>query len=107
MKKIALLVLALAIGVAGGFAKNKNVKVPPTRVLTGKIITKKGQPLAGVEVQATGGADMEVTNDNGEFSLEIPYWLKGVTITCPGAKKKNVKLKGREYIEVKLNPKQK
>ncbi len=57
-----------------------------TRIVKGAVIDKDGNPLPGVKVEATNGAESTVTDADGTFELEVSQWLKSITVTYPGMK---------------------
>lgn len=62
MKRVLLLVLMGFLLVAGpAFAQQ--------RIVTGRVTSEQGPPLAGVAVSVKGTSIATVTNDNGEYSI--------------------------------------
>jgi len=69
-----------------------------TRVIKGVVIDKKGNPLPGATVNATGGSDMATVDADGSFSMEVPIWLKSLTAQYAGMKDKRIKIKGDDIV---------
>ena len=69
-----------------------------TRVIKGAVIDKKGNPLPGATVNATGGSDMTTVDADGSFSMEVPIWLKRATAQYAGMKDKTLKIKGTDLV---------
>lgn len=83
MKKYIMLLL-LAVATLGAAAQS-------TRVVSGAVIDKNGNPLPGATVSATGGAETTLTQSDGTFSLEVPIWLKSLTASYAGMKDKKLR----------------
>lgn len=83
MKKYIMLLL-LAVATLGASAQS-------TRVVSGAVIDKNGNPLPGATVSATGGAETTLTQGDGTFSLEVPIWLKSLTASYAGMKDKKLR----------------
>ena len=64
-----------------------------TRVITGAVIDKNGNPLPGAIVSATGGAETVTADADGSFTIEVPLWLKSLTASYPGLGEKKMKTK--------------
>lgn len=83
MKKYIMLLL-LAVATLGASAQS-------TRVVSGAVIDKNGNPLPGATVSATGGAETTLTQSDGTFSLEVPIWLKSLTASYAGMNDKKLR----------------
>lgn len=83
MKKYIMLLL-LAVATLGASAQS-------TRVVSGAVIDKNGNPLPGATVSATGGAETTLTQSDGTFSLEVPIWLKSLTASYAGMDDKKLR----------------
>ncbi len=70
-----------------------------TRTITGVVIDKDEVPIADATVEATGGAETVTTNAEGVFTMEIPFWLKSITVSYPGMKSKKYKLDYKKQNE--------
>ena len=82
MKRTLLMLLMVGVTV-GAMAQT-------TREVKGTVIDKNGNPLPGAKVEATGGAENTVTDADGTFSIEVPRYLKRMTATYPGMKRKTL-----------------
>lgn len=60
--------------VTPGFTRSEEAAaapLPPVEI-KGRIVSKEGNPLAGVSVMVVGGGNGTTTNSNGQFTLTIP-----------------------------------
>ena len=64
--------------------------------LSGIVIDKKGNPLAGTKVESTTGGVSTLTDSEGYFSIELPTANYSLTFTKKGMHKKNTKFSTRE-----------
>ena len=97
MKKL-LLLMTLVICALGMNAQN-------TRVITGAVIDKNGNPLPNALVEATGGAESVTTDADGSFSIEVPVWLKSLTAKYAGLKDKKIKIQDKSNVLFEMKPK--
>lgn len=74
-----------------------------TRVVTGAVIDKYGNPIPEAKVEATGGAENTMTNADGTFSIEVSQWLKSLTASYPGMGKIVRKIKPGKEILFKMD----
>lgn len=74
-----------------------------TRVVTGAVIDKYGNPIPEARVEATGGAENTLTNADGTFSIEVSQWLKSLTVSYPGMGKVVKKIKPGKEILFKMD----
>lgn len=84
MKKIIFIALMLGIAFP--------IMAQNTREIKGTAIDKNGNPLPGVRIEATGGAENTVTDADGTFTIEVSRYLKSLTATYPGMKTKKLRL---------------
>ncbi len=84
-----------------------NVFAQTTKQVKGAVVDKNGNPLPGAMVEATGGAESTVTDADGTFSIEVSQWLKSLTATYNGMRKKKMDIRGRNEVlfELKQEPK--
>lgn len=75
-----------------------------TRIITGAVIDKNGNPIPNALVEATGGAESVTTDADGSFRIEVPFWLKSLTASYAGLEEKKIKLKKKEQIVFELKP---
>lgn len=97
MKK-NLMLMTLVICALGVDAQN-------TKVITGAVIDKNGNPLPNALVEATGGAESVSTDADGSFRIEVPIWLKSLTARYAGFPDKQIKLDGRSQVIFEMKQK--
>lgn len=92
MKKIFVMILLMGTSVS--------LVAQNTRVITGGVVDKYGNPLPGAKVEATAGAESTITDADGSFSIEVSRWLKSLTATYPGmkTKEKNLRSDNNEVV---------
>ena len=73
-------------------------QVQTTKVVKGAVIDKYGNPLPGAMVMATGGAESTYVDADGTFSMEVPVWLKSLTVKYAGMSDKRKKIKTEELL---------
>ena len=73
-------------------------QVQTTKVVKGAVIDKYGNPLPGAMVMATGGAESTYVDADGTFSIEVPVWLKSLTVKYAGMSDKRKKIKTEELM---------
>ncbi len=94
MRRIfAAVVIALGISMATSAQQTstQQTEQTTTRVITGAVIDKNGNPLPGAIVSATGGAETVTADADGSFTIEVPLWLKSLTASYPGLGEKRMK----------------
>lgn len=89
--------MALAICALGANAQN-------TKVITGAVIDKNGNPLPNALVEATGGAESVTTDADGSFRIEVPIWLKSLTAKYAGLKDNRIKINNRSQLIFEMKP---
>lgn len=97
MKKL-LLLMTFVICVLGTNAQN-------TKIITGAVIDKNGNPLPNALVEATGGAESVTTDADGSFRIEVPIWLKSLTAQYAGFKDKKIKIGNKSQLIFEMKPK--
>lgn len=90
--------MTLAICALGVNAQN-------TRVITGAVIDRNGNPLPNALVEATGGAESATTDADGSFRIEVPIWLKSMTAKYAGLNDKKIKFNHNNQIIFEMKPK--
>lgn len=73
-------------------------QVQTTKVVKGAVIDKYGNPLPGAMVMATGGAESTYVDADGTFSIEVPVWLKSLTVKYAGMSDKRKKIKTEKLM---------
>jgi TonB-dependent starch-binding outer membrane protein SusC len=66
------------------------------RTITGVVTDQRGQPLPGVTVVVKGTTTGTVTNNNGEFSLNVPSTAETLQFSFVGMRTQEVAI-GRQY----------
>lgn len=61
-------------------------KEEPVREISGKVVSPQGnQPLAGVLVQSVVGEGYStLTDENGDFTMNVPLYCSAINVTLPG-----------------------
>ena len=95
MRKLFLCLLFLAIGTAETFAQ--------VRTVTGKVTDEKGAGLSGVTVTAVGRDAKALTNNDGNFSIQVNDQVKTVRFTYVGYESVDVSIAGKSTIDVSMN----
>lgn len=95
MRKLFLCLLFLAIGTAQTFAQ--------VRTVTGKVTDEKGAGLSGVTVTAVGRDAKALTNNDGNFSIQVNDQVKTVRFTYVGYESVDVSIAGKSTIDVSMN----
>lgn len=110
MNKILATLLLSALSVASLSAQtadsqgNQPRKSATTRIISGAVIDKNGNPLPGATVQATGGAETVTTDSDGTFSIEVPIWLKSLTASYPGIGERKLKTTAYDQMIFTIKP---
>ncbi|MGN0238384.1 MAG: carboxypeptidase-like regulatory domain-containing protein [Lepagella sp.] len=97
MKKLFLLMAIIIAAVAAN--------AQTTRVITGAVIDKNGNPLPNALIEATGGAETVTTEADGSFTIEVPIWLKSLTVQYAGLSTKKVKIENTNNVIVEMKKK--
>jgi TonB-linked SusC/RagA family outer membrane protein len=94
MRKIALLLFGVLLATTSLLAQ--------TRTVTGRVITEKGQGIAGVTVATKSSKGGTQTDANGNFSISVSETDKVLIISSVGYKSENYKLDGSSVVNVVL-----
>lgn len=97
MKKQHIITIIIFIGSISAFAQS-------TRIITGAVIDKNGNPLPGAIVEATGGAESAIVDADGTFSIEVPIWLESLTAKYSGMETKKYKIHNTSVAIIKMKP---
>ncbi len=81
-----------------------SVNAQNTKIITGAVIDKNGNPLPNALVEATGGAESVTTDADGSFRIEVPIWLKSLTAKYAGLQDKKIKLNHNNQIIFEMSP---
>jgi len=96
MKKLLLLIVALAIGVSTMFAQTKQIKGTVTS-------SDDGSPIPGVSVSIKGTTTGTVTNFDGEYNLIVPNSAEILLFSFVGMKSQEIQITGTE-LNVAMQP---
>lgn len=78
-----------------------NAETVNKRLLKGKVIDEKGNPVSGATITTSYSDERGATGSNGEFSMQIPS--KGTLyISCIGYEKQAVRIDGRNSLTVTM-----
>lgn len=92
MKKLFIVILVfLSVTL---FAQAKNI--------TGKVVDPDGNPIPGVTIIAKGTTVGTASNENGEFSLDVPEEDNVLVFSFVGMKTKEVNVEGKTSINVTM-----
>ena len=69
-----------------------------TKIVKGVVIDKNGYPVVGATVQAAGGNVNTTVANDGTFSMEVPEWLKTITVEKPGYRRSKKKVDDDEML---------
>ena len=97
MKKLFLLMAIMIAAVASN--------AQTTKVITGAVIDKNGNPLPNALIEATEGAETVTTEADGTFTIEVPIWLKSLTVQYAGLSTKKVKIENTNNVIVEMKKK--
>lgn len=86
-----------------GYAQKFNNGQVTTKIITGKVVDKTGEPLPGALVSATGGAETVATEADGTFTIEVPVWLKNLTASYAGHFETTQSVKKKKEVTFKLD----
>ena len=84
MKKLFLLLIAICAISLGMSAQ---------QVVRGQVVDANGEPLIGATVQPIGGGNGAATDENGEFSLNLPHNVKTLKVSYVGYKTQELPIK--------------
>src|SRR6187399_1332685 len=73
----------------------------------GKVTDETGKPLQGVSVTVKGSSKGIATNENGEFSIEIPGGAKILQFSYVGMEPQEVKIGNQKEFNISLVPEMK
>lgn len=69
-----------------------------TRTVHGVVIDKNGYPVVGAKVMGTGGTESTEVAYDGTFSLQVPEWLKSITVKHEDFAAKKMKIHDGEML---------
>jgi len=71
-------------------------------VIKGTVTDKNGEPLAGVNIVATGTTTGTLTDINGKYSIEIPEGVESLTFSFVGMETQEIKTGALTRIDVTM-----
>lgn len=98
-------ILLLFITSASLFGQSYNNGQVTTKIITGIVVDRVGEPIEGAYVNATNGPETVETGSDGTFSIEVPVWLKSLTASYYGLGPVAVPLNDKLEVKIKLNEK--
>jgi hypothetical protein len=96
MRKLAVFLTCALLFVAQAYAQT-------ARTVTGKVTDEKGAPLSGVTISAVGANKNALTDNAGNFSIQVTEKVKTLRITYVGFDSKEVSINGLSTVSVNLN----
>jgi TonB-linked SusC/RagA family outer membrane protein len=97
MKKIALLLALLLLGLQGLFAQTRDIKGAVTS-------SEDGSPIPGVSVVVKGTTLGTITDMNGKYSLKVPANAQTLSFSFVGMKSADIAIGNQTTINVLLYP---
>ena len=74
-----------------------------TAIVSGKVVDAKGNPLPGVTISLKGTTLGKITDEKGEFVLELPDRKELVVVfSFVGMKSQEVVYKGQKYLKITM-----
>ncbi|MDE5807523.1 MAG: carboxypeptidase-like regulatory domain-containing protein [Muribaculaceae bacterium] len=98
-------ILLLFISSVSLFGQSYNNGQVTTKIITGIVVDKGGEPVAGAYVNATNGPETVETAQDGSYSIEVPVWLKSLTASYYGLGAVAVPLKDTSEVKFRLTEK--
>src|SRR6186713_3568825 len=98
-------VLALALScMTANKTYAQEVSQTQKQSVRGKITDETGKPLQGVSVTVKGSSKGVATNENGEFSIDIPGNAKILQFSYVGMEPQEVKIENQKELNISLTP---
>lgn len=97
MKKVALLLALLFLGLQGLYAQTRDIKGAVTS-------SEDGAPIPGVSVVVKGTTLGTITDTNGKYTLKVPDNAQTLSFSFVGMKTMDVAIGNQTTINVTLNP---
>ncbi len=95
MKKFFLMAVLCLCGCIATMAQT-------TRIVTGAVIDKDGNPIPGAMVGVPNGAEEAIVDADGTFSIEVPVWSKKLVARYAGMQDKKLKIKNGEEMVFRM-----
>ena len=96
MRKLAVFLTCALLFIANAYAQT-------ARTVTGKVTDEKGTPLGGVTVSAVGANKNALTDNAGNFSIQVTEKVRTLRISYVGFDSKDVNINGLSSVSVKLD----
>lgn len=80
------------------------VKTAFSNEISGKVVDNAGKPLQGVQVVARGSDATAMTNEKGEFVIQIGEKVKSIVCDAPGMHKASTDFGNLNHIELIMAP---
>jgi len=96
MKRLLFSLLAVAFGMTQALAQGRSV--------TGKVTDDKGAPLSGVTVTVVGRDTRALTDNSGNFNIQVAEGARSLRFTYVGFESADEALSGRSTVNVSLKP---
>jgi len=96
MRKLAVFLTCAMLFIANAYAQT-------ARTVTGKVTDEKGTPLGGVTVSAVGANKNALTDNAGNFSIQVTEKVRTLRISYVGFDSKDVNINGLSSVSVKLD----
>lgn len=101
---LALLSAVTAILYSGNiYAQSEPVKA--TQIITGIVTDINGEPIAGAELSTRGWSEVGYTDNEGKFSIEVPYWVTTLTASSKGFNNAIIEVSNSTPVEFQLQAK--
>ena len=102
-----LSVVLLLIGVITSVSAREPIKRPSSIIpVKGTVKDSQGKPLAGATVSVAGKNVSTVTDNDGNYSIDLPNGSQKLQFTYIGYEKQEILINGQTTINVKLVPAQ-
>jgi TonB-linked SusC/RagA family outer membrane protein len=75
------------------------------QTITGTVKNPKSEPLEGITVSVKGTSILTITNEKGQFKIQVPNADCIIRFTATGLDPLEVQLSGQKNLTVMLNPK--
>jgi TonB-linked SusC/RagA family outer membrane protein len=94
LHSVLVLTLLLFVGIPAVFAQS--------RVITGKILDSRGQPVVGATVTAPGSQASTLTNSDGVFSITVPGSVQRLRVSSVGFSPQELSISGQNDLSITL-----
>jgi len=70
--------------------------------LSGKVSNEKGEGLPAVTVTAKGTSSNALTDNNGNFTLNVPQGVKSIIVSSVGFSDQEISIEGKSTVDIVL-----